>query len=386
VSPRQATQVVLLTPEGRGAVASLLVEGPSALDFVGELFYPAGRRSLADASCGKIVFGRWQSSEKGEELIVCRRDAQRIEIHCHGGHAAAAAIVASLAERGCRAVAWRQWMAESAQDPIAAAAQIALAGTTTERTAGILWDQSTGALRRALDEIAAQLDAGESDHAARGVDVLLAHSDVGCHLVAPWRVVLAGRPNVGKSSLINALLGYRRAIVHDTPGTTRDVVTAAAAFEGWPVELADTAGLHESTDPLETSGIRLTHHRLSTADLAVLVFDASVSWSADDERLAMSWPGRLFVFNKCDLLTGEISTGARPPGLYVSALEGEGIGELEREIATRLVPQVPAHGAAVPFTTMQVHSLQQVRAALAARDPVTARQLLARAEFWGDVC
>jgi tRNA modification GTPase len=163
VSPGIATQVVLLTPQGRGAVASLLVEGPSALDFVGALFHPAQGRSLAEAPCGRIAFGRWQSAETGEELIVCRRDAGRIEIHCHGGHAAAAAIVASLVDRGCRSVAWRQWMSESAEDSIAAAAQIALAGATTERTAGILWDQSTGALRRALEAIAAQLAAGQPD-------------------------------------------------------------------------------------------------------------------------------------------------------------------------------------------------------------------------------
>ncbi|MBI3837280.1 MAG: 50S ribosome-binding GTPase [Planctomycetia bacterium] len=385
MSPRPLTQVVLLTPEGRGAVASLLVEGPLALQVVGELFHPASRRSLAEEPCGKIVFGRWQSPEVGEELVVCRRDTG-IEIHCHGGRAAAAAISASLTERGCRTVPWRQWMAESTRDPIEAAAQIALADATTERTAAILWDQSTGALRRALDAIAAQLDAGQPEQARCGVDTLLDYSALGRHLVTPWQVVLAGRPNVGKSSLINALLGYRRAIVHDTPGTTRDVVTAATAVDGWPVQLADTAGLHVSADPLEASGIRLTQNSLAAADLAVLVFDAGMNWSADDEGLASSWPEALRVFNKCDLLTANTTPGTRPPGLYVSALRGEGIHEMEREIATRLVPQVPARGAAVPFTATQVRSLEQIRAALAARDPATARQLLARAESWGDAC
>ncbi|HEV3137464.1 MAG TPA: GTPase [Pirellulales bacterium] len=386
MSPRSATQVVLLTPEGRGAVASLLVEGPQALEFVAELFHPAHGRSLADTPSGKIVFGRWQLSDRGEELIVCRRDVQRIEIHCHGGHIAATAIVASLVERGCRAVAWRQWISESVQDPIAAAAQIALAGASTERTAGMLWDQATGALRRALDTIAAQIEAGQSELAACGVDALIERSALGCHLVAPWRVVLAGRPNVGKSSLINALLGYRRAIVHETPGTTRDVVTAVAAFEGWPVELADTAGLHESTDPLEISGMRLTHQRLSTADLAVLVFDASRGDSADDKRLASRWPEALRVFNKCDLMSSESSISGRPPGLHVSALRGEGLGELEHEIAARLVPRVPARRSGVPFTAKQVESLTQIRAALASDDPDAAGQLLSRAESWGSDC
>jgi tRNA modification GTPase len=88
-------------------------------------------------------------------------------------------------------------------------------------------------------------------------------------------VVIAGPPNVGKSSLINALLGYQRAIVFDQPGTTRDVLTATTAIDGWPVELADTAGIREGDDAIETEGVARALAEIRAADLVVEVWDAS---------------------------------------------------------------------------------------------------------------
>jgi tRNA modification GTPase len=384
---KASTQVVLLTPEGRAAVATLLVEGPRANALVGELFHPANGRPLAKQPLLKILFGRWQSSQTGEELIVCRRDEMRIEIHCHGGRAAAGAIVDSLVERGCRASDWRQWVRESTPDPIRAAAHVALASATTERAAAILWDQASGALRRALDEIAALVAARDVPQSLARIDALAEYAALGQHLVKPWQVVLAGRPNVGKSSLINSLVGYQRAIVHATPGTTRDVVTAAAAIDGWPVELADTAGLRASADPLEAAGIQLARDHLAAADLVVLVFDASRPWSSDDETLAGAWPRAVCVHNKCDLLGPHQRSAARRGGLVTSALGGEGIDQLERAIGGRLVPQAPAAGAAVPFLAGQVAALARVREAVQSGEWAAANGLLARADAWsGQPC
>lgn len=368
----------MLTPQGRGAVASLLVEGQLAAKVVGALFYPASGQPFDKQPCEKIVFGRWQSPATGEELVVCRRDAERVEIHCHGGHAAIRAIIATLAEQGCHEVAWREWVRQSTADPITVAARLALAAAPTERVAAILWDQYTGTLRRALDLMASHIAAGDAHSALNQVEALLAWSALGCHLVEPWKVVLAGRPNVGKSSLINALLGYERAIVHHIPGTTRDIVTGAAAMEGWPVELADTAGLHASTDPVEAAGIRLARSRLATADLVVLVFDASEAWSDEDQALAIGWPGALQVHNKCDL----VGAGARAAGLYVSAKTGEGMDAFHREIARILVPQPPPEGQAMPFAPQHVEALRQIRAALSANQMAAADQLLADRRRW----
>jgi tRNA modification GTPase len=381
VTAPSATQVVLLTPEGRAAVATLLVEGAQATSLVCELFHPANGRPLDEQPLLRIVFGRWQSRDSGEELIVCRRDVNRIEIHCHGGRAAAGAIIEALVQHGCRAGDWRQWVQASAADPIAAAAHLALAQATTERAALVLWDQASGALRRALDEVAASLSAGDARLSLARVEALLEFAGLGQHLVKPWQVVLAGRPNVGKSSLINSLVGYQRAIVHATPGTTRDVVTAAAAIDGWPLELADTAGLREDADPLEAAGIQLARDRLAGADLVVLVFDAGSPWSSHDEALVRAWPLAVCVHNKCDLFDPRESAAAnRPPGLFVSALSGEGIDQLEREIGVRLVPHAPPAGAAVPFLTSQVETLAKIRAALRTGQLAAAGELLARIE------
>jgi tRNA modification GTPase len=364
--------VVLLTGPGRAAVASLLVEGPRATEIVAGLFHPAGRRPLGQYACGRIVFGRWQSPDEGEEIVVCRRAADRIEIHCHGGQAAAAAIIGSLVAAGCREWNWRDWTRDQAPDPIAAEAAIALAGAPTERTAMILLDQQQGALGRALDDLAARLAAGDAPGALARIERLLGWSALGAHLVSPWKVVLAGRPNVGKSSLINALLGYQRAIVHATPGTTRDVVTATTAVDGWPIELADTAGLRASGDALEAAGIERARQMLRAADLVVFVFDATAADEPDQHELRSEWPAALRVLNKCDLA----APGDERPGLRTSALQGHGVDELARAIAARLVPAAPPTGEAVPFLPEHVQALVEARAALAGGDTAGAARLL----------
>jgi tRNA modification GTPase len=197
---------------------------------------------------------------------------------------------------------------------------------------------------------------------------------LGRHLVEPWRVVLCGRPNVGKSSLINALVGYQRAIVHPLAGTTRDVVTAATAIDGWPIELADTAGLRRDGHPLEQAGIDLARQKMATADLLILVSDATQAWSEDDEALLRSWPKAILVHNKADLAP---CRAPRPPGLSTSALTGEGIGELAVSVGTRLVPNPPPSGAPVPFTAGHVGLLVAAHQAASRQDLGAAAQALA---------
>lgn len=370
------TWVVLLTGTSRAAVASLLVDGREAGRVVGELFHAASRRPLDDYATGQIVYGRWQTSDCGEEIVVCRRAVDRVEIHCHGGRAAAGAIIASLVEHGCREIAWQEWIRQSVADPIAADARIALAAAPTERSAMILLDQHAGALRRAVAAITGAVAAGEVARAVERIDALQKWSALGRHLVEPWKIVLAGRPNVGKSSLINALLGYQRAIVHAAPGTTRDVVTAATAVDGWPIELADTAGLRAGGEPLESAGMRLARDVLRAADLVVMVFDNSQPWSRDDEALLRERPDALRVFNKCDLAAGD-GQGERR-GIRTSAIRGDGMDRLTRAIAERLVPHAPPEGQPLPFLPWHVDALCAAGSALSAGQIETARSLLAR--------
>src|SRR6185295_10091722 len=191
----------------------------------------------------------------------------------------------------------------------------------------------------------------------------------------PWRVVLAGRPNVGKSSLINALVGYNRSIVYDMPGTTRDVVTAITAIDGWPVELSDTAGLRAGSDSLEQAGVQLAREQLTRADLVVLVFDMSQAWPAADDSLISELPSALVVHNKCVLPPA--TEHARPPGILTSAVAGTGLADLERAIARRLVADPPVQGEAVVFAENQIAVLGHVLAAIESGDMLRARQFLA---------
>jgi tRNA modification GTPase len=208
------------------------------------------------------------------------------------------------------------------------------------------------------------------------VDELLARADLGLHLAGAWRVVLAGEPNVGKSSLINALVGYRRAIVYRTAGTTRDLLTATTAVDGWPVELADTAGLRATEDPLERAGVRLAEGAMAGADLVLQVVDARQPPAAWPARSAADGPPLLLVANKIDLVAADWPGQAALP---ISALTGAGIDRLLAAIGERLVPAPPPAGAAVPFTGRQVAALREAEAALRAGAAPAAVAALERA-------
>ncbi len=349
--------VAVLTPPGRGAVATLSIVGSQATACVAERFQAAAGRPLGDFPIGRIVFGRWfASGVPGEEVVVCRRAEDEVEVHCHGGRLAVRAIVDSLVAGGVQETSWHELAGRQGAGRIEAEARVALAAARTERVAAILLDQWRGALRRSLAEAVRHIRRGEVAEAASILRDLQQHANVGLHLTDPWSVVLTGRPNVGKSSLINAILGFERSIVHAEPGTTRDVVTAHTALDGWPVELADTAGLRDGTDELETAGVRRAEQQLQEADVVVLVFDVSAPWTDADEELAAAWPGAVVVYNKWDLVP--TAQRGRPAGQMVSAAQGLGIDELAREIARRLVPKPPPAGAAMVFARSQLQAVR----------------------------
>jgi tRNA modification GTPase len=391
-------QVVQLTPQGRGAIATLLVVGTGALAAVDTHFHAKSGRSLsscfsksnrenptyAEQACPDavqhecLVYGHF-GDEPGEEVVIRSRCPTSLEIHCLGGLATVAMIQETLLQAGCHTCTWEEWIAQQEPDPISADARVALAKARTGRTAAILLDQYNGALRREMEAIEQALRApnkgtvpfssdenrdspplidlpvlNDLQSAKSRIDALLAQANVGLHLTQPWQVVLAGRPNVGKSSLINALLGYPRAIVHPTPGTTRDIVTAVTAMDGWPIELSDTAGLHADVDAVEQAGMEMARKKIATADLVVLLFDLSAPWSEMEDELIRAWFDALVVHTKCDLAQ---EAANRVPGVITSALTGEGLEELVQEIARRLVPNPPPAGVAVPFTKDQIERL-----------------------------
>ena len=358
--------VSVLTPPGRAAIATIAVEGEDAVDVVSRLFEPAGQRSLRDSPPGCILFGRWSSGgDLAEELVVTRRGPRRLEIHCHGGQAAVQAVVAALQDAGGRATDWQQAASQWEEGAIERDARVALAATRTERTAAILLDQYRGALRQAVEELRADCDRGQKSAASDRVAQLLRYAGPGRHLTAPYRVVLAGMPNVGKSTLGNALLGYERSIVDAVAGTTRDVLTSDTSIDGWPVEISDTAGLRTALDAIEAQGVERARAQLARADLVLLITDGSQDWKPEETAVLEALPEALVVHNKCDLPQ---SPGARPGGLEISASTGVGIKQLVQRMGKLLVPEPPHAGAAVPFTDAQITVLRQAAEAVARDD------------------
>ena len=125
----------------------------------------------------------------------------------------------------------------------------------------------------------------DATDARQRLDSLIGRARIGLRLLSGWKVVIAGRPNVGKSRLLNALCGFSRAIVDSTPGTTRDLIAFQTALAGWPVELVDTAGLRATNHAIERLGIQLAQGELGTADLVLLVLDRSQQLRPIDRQL-----------------------------------------------------------------------------------------------------
>ena len=376
--PSTEPTAALLTPTGRGAIATIRFHGDCRLisDSPEPMFRSASGRALAGETIGRVLFGHW-GKDTTEEVVLCRVDDSILEIHCHGGITAAERILGDLESRGCTIRTWQELTADSL-GLFAAECSESLARCSTLRTAGILLEQQSGVLKAAVESLlagAAAISADRRQQIREKLDDLLAWSEFGLHLAQPWRVVLAGRPNVGKSSLINALVGYARSIVFDQPGTTRDVVTAETALDGWPIELADTAGLRTGSDDLESAGIDRARRMLADADCRVLLVDVSRPPHPDDRDLLAEWPRALLVAHKCDLPDtwgDEVS----PQAVRVSSLTGEGVEQFAQVLSQQLVPEVPPNGTPIPFTLRQVTLLREARQAIDQNDDVPFREAL----------
>jgi tRNA modification GTPase len=417
----------LLTGPTRAAVATVAVIDETAGGVILSAFRTAGRGLIRT---GQVRYGSWHGGENGqaiaESVVVTRRgpardtDAGAVavpnvpsdrgpeiwEIHCHGGVVAANRIVDDLRRLGATIIPQSQWWAaaggrwgtmgrigESAYSnpsnrtestSFFAEAAETLIHTTSSRTAAIALDQLRGAMARFVADSVRTL-AGEDETQCVGAvrtraSEILRFANLGMHLRQPWRVVFAGPPNVGKSSLINAILGYRRSITVDQPGTTRDVIHAQTVIEGWPVRLSDTAGIRTTaTCQIERAGIELAGDELAAADLVLWVRDATclnVDTDASSKSNPPLDPAELSelgavvvdVFNKIDRVgdrnfwekTHHHDSVLRRPRVLTSAATGEGIEKLRDKIASILVPETPQPGHPVPLCERQVKGLLEM--------------------------
>lgn len=363
------TRIVRLTPPGRGAVASILLVGPKADRIFAQCWI--GPPPIATAP----VFGRFRlrNTEQLEEIVVHTRGPKEIEIHCHGGDVVVGSIEQTLSEHGGDIADWvdvfcpakvlydrflDSGTSDTAQEHtfpsrsqlLIVQREMALSRlpfAPTERTAQILLDQYNGALEWELDRIDRLTNPADR---LRSQARLRENAVLGPHLVQPFQVVLAGAVNAGKSSLMNAMLGYNRAIVADAPGTTRDVVSVQTALEGFPVTFHDTAGFRTTDEALEQVGIERSTNILADADLVVWLVDPLVPKA---ECPPVPQTDRILIcHNKIDLLPPNGPSGAHVEMdniCAVSAVTGLGVEDLLREIFRRLMPHPPIPLEAVPL-------------------------------------
>jgi tRNA modification GTPase len=283
-----------------------------------------------------------------------------VEIQCHGGPAAVALVVDALEGIGVSRRPAEEWLAAQQASPLSVLAAHDVSSAETDRTARHLLAQARGALDAELEAIRTRIRDAPAEAIER-LETLIERAAVGLHLVSGWRIALAGRPNVGKSRLLNALAGYGRAIVSPTPGTTRDVVTARLALDGWPVEIADTAGLRVTHDPIEAGGVTRARSRHGGADLVLLILDQSEPLTETDRGLLAEYANAVIVCNKSDLAAAWEPGASWGEVRRISAERGDGLDALVATLSRTLVPRPPRVGDAIPFRADQRAQLGDVR-------------------------
>jgi tRNA modification GTPase len=323
------------------------------------LFVSRGSVPVGEWHAGRIGVGRWRGSAgraggvAAEEVLVVRV-AGGWEVQCHGGNAAAAAVVDDLVRLGAVCLPAEAWGGEGGAT-VAAEARAILADVDAPRGARILCRQLAGDLDGEFARIAACVARGDEAAAQCGADWLRRAARVGLRLATPWRVVVRGGVNVGKSSLVNALAGHARSLVSPLPGTTRDVIETELVIGGWSVVLVDTAGLRAADDPAsgatERAGIARGQAATQGADLVLDIVEAGVVPPVS---------AGLVVWSKADLRPDD-----RPPEgiIATSARTGQGLVNLAEALVARLVPEAAIPGlldGAVPFLPRHLAEIERV--------------------------
>ncbi len=375
----EETIAAIATGAGEGGIGIVRMSGADALKVAERIFRPQRGRPLGGRRSHTVTYG-WVVTPGGERvdeaLAVVMRGPRSytgedvVELQCHGGQLAVQRVLEQALQAGARLAEPGEFtrraflngrldlsQAEAVIDLIRAKTDRAMAAAVSHLGGSLR--QTIGALRERLMEMMAHLEADidfpelelevqTREEVAAGcaqclaeVERLLGGARAGRILREGLRAVLAGRPNVGKSSLLNRLVRENRAIVTEIPGTTRDVIAEWIELGGVPVQLHDTAGLRATDDPVERIGVARTREALSQAHLVLVVIDAAEGLGPEDREWIAELPegaARIGVVNKIDLNPAfdvaelqEALGGA--PVVGVSAERGTGLQALEAEIA-----------------------------------------------------
>src|SRR5258708_1892442 len=368
------TIAAIATPLGEGGLGGGGSSGRRWLGVGGGCCVPAGRASSKASAAKSHTLHFGHATLKGgavDEVVLAVMRAPRtftredvVEISCHGGMLPARMVLEAAVEQGARIAEPGEFtrraflngridlaQAEAVADLIHSRTELALRAATNQlegklsRQINLLRDEMV----HTLAHVEAHIDfpdediaphtkdqlLGRLDAAAAAMDRLLATANEGQILRRGIRAAIIGRPNAGKSSLLNQLLGRDRAIVSPVPGTTRDTIEETADIRGLPVVFIDTAGLREARDDIEAEGVRRSRQTLSQAELVLHVMDLSEPFTPADEQYLAEFDGRkrIVVFNKEDLKRHLDWT---PPedvsSIAVSCITGQGIEALKDAI------------------------------------------------------
>lgn len=418
--------VAIATPPGRGGIGVVRISGPSSLNIAGAIL--DCRRPLQPRYATFTRVCRRPPGEAGEifdEVIATYFSAPNsytgddvVEISAHGSPVVLQTILKSAIHAGARLAEPGEFTLRAflngKRDLIQAEAVADLIAAATPLQARVAFDQLEGTLTGRIAEIdahlfdliarlEASLDFPEEGYhfiepaetvrriacVVERLNQLLGGADRGRLIREGATVVVAGRPNVGKSSIFNMLVGADRAIVTEIAGTTRDLVSEQIDLDGLAITLVDTAGFRDTGDVVEREGVARASRARGVADLLLLVLDQSEPASAEDARLlAETAHGRrIVVANKSDLpcaidmalVRGANPSGsrgepdnARPTAISVSARTGAGFDELRRAIVRELTGSELLRDAAAISNTRHIALLEQARAHLAAAQQAAA--------------
>ena len=370
------TIVAPATPLGSGAVAIIRLSGPRASEILRRMWHP--RAMTAALEPRRMYLGEVVDPDSGAHLdsalaVTFPKPASLtgedvVELQCHGGRYLVSRVLGLAMRLGARMAEPGEFTrraflnaridlteAEAVADLVEAKGESALAQAIAQLT-GALADKLKG-LRGELISVRAHLEA-EIDFSDEGIklpsrgeiassiervasDVAILHASYerGRLMREGARAAIVGRPNVGKSSLLNLMVGNDRAIVTPIPGTTRDVIEDSIQVGPYPLVLQDTAGIRESADEVERIGIERSRRSLADADLVLAIFDASEALTAEDRAIAEQCRGRagVAILNKQDLPAAVSPADLREMGIETAimpfcALKAEGLDSLRREI------------------------------------------------------
>ena len=390
----------------QGSVGIVRVSGTAAMTIAHTLFHAPGQQ-VWDSH--RLLYGYVRhpvTHQLVDEALLLLMLAPRsytredvVEFHCHGGIIPVQQVLQLCLEHGARLAQPGEFtlraflngrldltQAESITDLVGArspqAAQTALAGLQGKLAQPIRQLRTT--CLNILAEVEARIDFEEDlpplneaaiqsqlEQVLADVTNLLATADRGELLRTGLKVAIVGRPNVGKSSLLNAWSRSDRAIVTDLPGTTRDVVESQLVVGGIPIQVLDTAGIRTTDDTVEKIGVARSRHAAQTADLVLLTIDAQAGWTEADQEIYDQVRDRplIVVINKIDLLNAVLprlpTPDSRRPAVQTAAALNQGIGELEAAIVAIVqTGKLQAANLDIAINQRQAAALTRAKAAL----------------------